>query len=178
MPNRVEIQRYERALIAQGGVQQGNVGPVPDQLLVWRPENTDWESLSFNTHSWVDSWDIGACLKRTARGDRGVLYESGDGITALVDFQGPTDKTENFGFAAPCVVRPLRRPVPRSELSPILSLDKLFGKPGVPRSTQNISASQAEAIAGVIGDPLPPFILMPEMEFTADGLIWNRATQV
>lgn len=178
MPSRAEIQQHEQALIAQGGVKLGSVGPLPDQLLVWRPENTDWESLSFYTHSWVDSWDIGACLKRTRRGDRGVLYESGDGITALVDFQGPTDHTENFGFAAPCIIRPLERPVPRYELSAISRLDKLFGRPGVPRSTQNLSVSQAEAIASVIGGPLPPFILMPETDFTHEGLIWNRATQV
>jgi hypothetical protein len=177
VPSQAEIQEFEQALLAQGGLTQGKLTKLPDQLLVWRPENVEWESFSFNTYSWVDSWDIGACLKRTVRGDRGVVYESGDGITALVDFQGPTVRTEHFGFSAPCVFRPLQRTVPRSELSAITSLDKVFGKPGVPRSTQNLSVGQAEAIASVISDPLPAFILMPEVDFTNEGLIWNRATQ-
>jgi hypothetical protein len=178
VPSRAEIQQFEQALLAQGGLTQGTFRRLPDQLLVWQPENTDWESFSFNTYSWVDSWDIGACLKRTVRGDRGFVYESGDGITALVDFQGRTVHTENFGYAAPCIVRPLHRPVPRSELSALTSVETLFGKPGVPRSRQNLSVSQAEAIASLISDPLPPFILMPEVDFANEGLIWNRATQV
>lgn len=184
MPGLAEIQQYEQALIAQGGRKQKRIRPLPDQLLVWRPENTDWKSLFLNAcsarkHRPADpgSGGIGACLRRTDRGHRGVLYESGDGITALVDFQGPTVRTENFGFAAPCIIRPLQRPVPRAELSRITSLDKLFGKPGVPRSTQNLSVSQAKAIATVIDNPLPPFILMPEVAITVEGLKWNRATQ-
>jgi hypothetical protein len=117
-------------------------------------------------------------LKRTVRGDRGFAYESDDGITALVDCQGPTFRTENFGYAAPCIFRPLCRPVPRSDLSRLTSLNTLFGKPGVPRSTQNLTVSQAEAIASLIGDPLPPVILIPEVNFTDERLIWNRASQV
>lgn len=175
MPSRAEIQEFEQALLAQGGLTQGTFGTLPDQLLVWRPENTDWDF--FRTKSWEDSLGIGSCLKRTVRGERGFVYESGDGITALVDFQGPTVPTENFGYAAPCIFRPLHRPVPRSELSTITSLETLFGKPGVPRSTQKLSVSQAEAIASLISDPLPPAILMPEVSFTDEGLIWNRASQ-
>jgi hypothetical protein len=176
VPSRAEIQEFEQALLAQGGLMEGSFGTLPDQLLVWRPENTDWDF--FPTKSWEDSLGIGSCLKRTVCGNRGFVYESGDGITALVDFQGPTFQTENFGYAAPCIFRPLHRPVPRSELSALASLETLFGKPGVPRSTQKLSVSQAEAIASVISDPLPPLILMPEVNFTDEGLIWNRASQV
>ncbi|MCX5044684.1 hypothetical protein OG921_16070 [Aldersonia sp. NBC_00410] len=176
MPTRAEIQEFEEALLAQGGLTQGTIGMLPDQLLVWRPENTDWDF--FPTKRWEESLGIGACLKRTVRGERGFVYESGDGITALVDFQGPTFPTENFGRSAPCIFRPLRRPLPRSELSRLGSLEKLFGKPGVPRSTQNISVSQAEGIASLLDDPLPPVILLPEVNFTDQGLIWNRASQV
>lgn len=176
MPSQAEIHEFEQALIAQGGVAQRTISTLPDQLLVWRPENTDWDF--FPTKTWEESLGIGSCLKRTARGDRGFAYESGDGITALVDFQGPTIRTENFGYAAPCIFRPLRNPVPRSQLSRLSRLDTLFGKPGVPRSTQNLNVTQAEAIASLIGDPLPPVILMPEVQFTDEGLIWNRASQV
>jgi hypothetical protein len=178
VPSRAEIQEFEQALLAQGGLTQGTFGTLPDQLLVWRPENTDWDSFSFHSYSWVDSWDIGSCLKRTVRGNRAFVYESGDGISALVDFQGPTVQTDSFGYAAPCIVRPLHRPVPRSELSTLTSLNTLFGKPGVPRSTQNLTVSQAEAITSLISDPLPAVILMPEVNFTNEGLIWNRASQV
>jgi hypothetical protein len=176
VPSREEIQEFEQALLAQGGLAQGTSGTLPDQLLVWRPENTEWDF--FPAKAWEESLGIGSCLKRTVRGDRGFAYESGDGITALVDFQGPTFRTENFGYAAPCIFRPLCRPVPRSDLSRLTSLNTLFGKPGVPRSTQNLTVSQAEAIASLIGDPLPPVILMPEVNFTDEGLIWNRASQV
>jgi hypothetical protein len=174
VPSRAEIQEFEQALLAQGGVTQGT-GTLPDQLLVWRPENTDFDF--FRTKSWEESLGIGSCLKRTLRAERGFVYESGDGITALVDFQGPTFLTENFGYAAPCIFRPLLRPVPRSELATLTSLKTLFGKPGVPRSTQNLKVGQAEAIAALVGDPLPPAILMPEESFTDEGLIWNRASQ-
>ncbi len=95
VPSGAEIQEFEQALLAQGGLTQGTFGTLPDQLLVWRPENTDWDF--FPTKSWEDSLGIGSCLKRTVRGDRGFVYESGDGIAALVDFQGPTVHTENFG---------------------------------------------------------------------------------
>ena len=53
----------------------------------------------------------------------------------------------------------------------------VFGKPGVPRSTQNLSVSQAEAITSLVSDPLPAFILMPEVNCANEGLIWNRASQ-
>jgi hypothetical protein len=175
VPSREEIAEFEQALFALGGLSQGTSGTLPDQLLVWRPENTDWHS--FLTAWDESSWEIGSCLKRTVRGNRGFVYEKGDGITALVDFQGSTFDTEHFGYAALCVVRPLHRPVHRSVLATLPSLNTLFGKPGVPRSTQNLSAIQAEAIASLIGDPLPPVILMPELDFTNEGLIWNRASQ-
>lgn len=176
VPSREEIQEFEQALLTRGGLTQGTSGTLADQLLVWRPENTDFDF--YPTKAWEKSLGIGSCLKRTVRGDRGFAYESGDGITALVDFQGPTFRTENFGYTAPCIFRPLHHPVPRSELSRLTSLNTLFGKPGVPRSTQNLTVSQAEAIASLICDPLPPVILMPEENFTDEGLIWNRASQV
>ena len=121
VPSREEIQEFEQALLAQGGLAQGTSGTLPDQLLVWRPENTEWDF--FPAKAWEESLGIGSCLKRTVRGDRGFAYESGDGITALVDFQGPTFRTENFGYAAPCIFRPLCRPVPRSDLSRLTSLN-------------------------------------------------------
>jgi hypothetical protein len=174
VPSRAEIQAWEQALLAQGGLTQGTFGKLPDQLLVWRPESTEsWDF--FHTKSWDFCEALASCLKRTVRGDRAFVYESGDGITALVDFQGPTSRYENFGYAASGIFRPLHRPVPRSELCRP-SLKTVFG-PGLPRSTQNLTVGHAEAIASLISDPLPAFILMPEVNCANEELIWNRASQ-
>jgi hypothetical protein len=126
VPTRAEIRAWERALLSQGGSDEGSFRKLPDQLLVWRPENAgSWDF--FDAKSWDFCEALVSCLKRTVRGDRAFVYESGEGITALVDFQGSSYWLDDWGYVAPGVFRPLNCPVPRSDLVERNLLKTVFG---------------------------------------------------
>src|ERR1700733_10331275 len=113
MPSSASLREWEKALRALGGRPEG--GKRPDQLAVWRPANAggwDW----FDARSWDYCETPCTCLKRTTRGDRAFVYETGSdaAITAILDFQAaPGDRLPHWGYAAPAVFRPLPIPVPR-----------------------------------------------------------------
>ena len=80
-----------------------------------------------STPSSILLWDAGevvdppaspCCLRTTSAGSRAAVYRtgSGGGVVALVDFTAGAEERPGGGWHAPCVVRPLERPVPRSEL--------------------------------------------------------------
>jgi hypothetical protein len=132
-------------------------------LVVWKPANAggwDW----FDAREWEYCESVGTCLKRTVRGSRAFVYESGSAgaITAVLDFQGsPGEPLRDWGYVAPNVFRPLATPIPRADLSEGV-LRNIFGKRGVPRHGQELDPQQASAIVAALRPAVvPPFIAMP-----------------
>jgi len=171
MPTKTAVSRWESFLRGIGATAEQEAR-LPDQLQVWRPENAGgWEA--FDSHWWEYCEALSTCLKRTRRGDRAFVYESGEGVTAIIDFQGETSWLPDWGYVAPGLFRPLLSDIPRTALARRAVLGPLLRRG--PVSGQNLSKAQARAIAQLAGDALPRFYRMPPQSCADEEVEWFRA---
>ena len=171
MPTRNSIRAWESYLTSVGG-ERHRARRAPDQLQVWRPENAGgWDA--FDSHWWEYCEALSTCLKRTVRGDRAFLYESGEGITALVDFQGETFWHDHWGYVAPALFRPIAACVRRTDMARSPALGSILRRG--PVNGQNLAEEQAAAISALIPGGVPPFIAMPQRRCRKRDSEWLRA---
>jgi hypothetical protein len=152
---------------------------APKQVMVWAPDQIESVERSLRDADW---WQgvvhFGSCLKSTAPGDRGAIYETGgSGIVGFYDFSGRAGKRRNqrYRYMAAGIYRPLAKPISYAELLDDERLEPLFRKI---QSKAELVDEEAEAIVELAGR-VPRFVTMPLPEWAeeVDGFFeWEPGT--
>jgi hypothetical protein len=143
--------------------------PVPPgQVMVWGPDQVEnVERAMRDADWWQGEVHFGSCLKTTAAGDRGAVYESGgSGIVGFYDFSGRAGKRKNqrHRYMAAGIYRPLARPISYAELLDDDRLEPLFRKI---QSKVELADEEPEALAE-LARGVPSFVTMPLPEWAEE----------
>jgi hypothetical protein len=155
---------------------------LPDQVCTWLPERSGFEAEPEREEASDGQWLY--CLKYTEPGDRQIVWQGsrGDGIVALVDFNGevrrrrhpeggrPMDKYEGWGR-----ITSLRVSIPVEEVRAHPALAGLFGGPI--QSVTGLTDEEAGAIVELVeGLPPAPEFEEGETDHGEEGGKWGPRT--